>query len=141
MIYNVDFHGTIADNLHDQWVAKQIKMDRSCLESSSIWDDYGKLIHNTIGVVSLNHNLLKVLSRMKDEGHTIRLFTNANYANAKDIKSILNGYVSLFDSFIFCDGKKSRMKVEGIVVDNEKPNLNCGIHGGILVPTFKHERR
>jgi len=141
MIYNIDFHGTIADDLHDQWIRMQVKEGRSLSDSSSIWDDYGKLIHNTICQVSLNHNLLKVLSQLKNEENTLNLFTNANYTNARDIKSILDGYVSLFDSFTFCDGKKSRMRVEGIVVDNEKQNLNCGIHGNIFVPTFKHEGR
>jgi hypothetical protein len=140
MIYNVDFHGTIADNLHDKWIREQFKQNRDESDTSTLWDDYARFVYNTRNIVTLNTNLLETLSDVKDAGHFLRLFTNANYTLAKDIKHILGDYVHLFDSFIFCGGKKSRMRVEGIIIDNECKNLQCA-EGGILVPTFRHKQR
>jgi hypothetical protein len=57
----------------------------------------------------------------------------------KEIKHIVSPYSSLFDSFIFCDGKKKNQRVEGLVIDNEHRNLQCG-EQGILVPTFNIRR-
>jgi len=139
MIYNIDFHGTIATDLHDQWVKVQVQKGRSLSDSSSVWDDYARFVSETKEIVLLNPERIGWMCSLKDQGHTLRLFTNVNYTLEREIKSILKEYVPLFDSFIFCDGKKSRMQVEGIVVDNEKQNLKCGLNGGILVPTFKHE--
>lgn len=136
MIYNIDFHGTIADNLHDRWVVKEIDKGRSTADTSNLWDDYGKFVHQTKDVVVLHTERLRWLENLRNEGHTIRLFTNANYTCAKDLKHILGNAVNLFDDFIFGNGRKSTLRVEGIVVDNEVKNLRCGIHGNIFVPTF-----
>lgn len=141
MIYNVDFHGTIADDLHDRWVRREINLGRSVADTSNLWDNYAKLVNQTKDVVVLHTERLRWLEELKSQGHVLRLFTNANYTLDKDIKHILGNAVNLFDSFIFANGKKSKMRVEGIVVDNEKVNLNCGIHGNVLLPTFTLERR
>lgn len=140
MIYNIDFHGTIADDLHDKWVRREMNLSRSTADTSNLWDDYAKFVNQTKDVVVLHTERLRWLEELKSQGHVLRLFTNANYTCAKDIKHILSGAVNLFDSFLFCDGKKSKVRVEGIVVDNEKGNLNCGIHGNILVSTFELKR-
>jgi hypothetical protein len=141
MIYNVDFHGTIADNLHDRWVNREISFGRSVVDTSNLWDDYAKFVHQTKDVVVLHTERLQWLEGLKKEGHVLRLFTNANYTIATDIKHILGNAINLFDDFIFANGRKSSLRVEGVVVDNEVKNLQCGIHGNIFVPTFEIERR
>jgi hypothetical protein len=138
MIYNIDFHGTIVDNLHDKWIREQFRQGRDESETSTLWDDYARFVYNTRNVVNLNITLLDTLSKIKDAGHYLRLFTNANYTLAKDIKHVLGDYVRLFDSFIFCGGKKSRLRIEGTIVDNEVKNLKCA-EFNILVPTFEHK--
>ena len=137
MIFNVDFHGTVAGALHDRWIAREIGKGASTGDNSSLWDRYGEMVYQTRDIVPLNHPLLKLLSDLKDAGHTINLWTNANYTLERDIKYILNGYVNIFDKFAFCAGRKSHTIVEGVVIDNEVQNLKCGSVGSILVPTFK----
>jgi hypothetical protein len=137
MLFNVDFHGTIAGALHDRWIQLQMSLGASCADNSSIWDNYARMVFQTRDIIPLNHPLLKLLSDLKDGGHTINLWTNANYTVARDVKHILNGYNRIFDKFIFCAGRKAHTVVEGVVIDNEVPNLRCGSIGSILVPTFK----
>lgn len=141
MIYNIDFHGTIADDLHDRWVTKEINKGRSCADDSNLWDSYGRFVSQTKDTIVLNTEMLKWLENLKNNGHVLRLFTNANYTLTKDIRHILGNATNLFDDFIFAAGRKSTLRVEGIVVDNEIKNLKCGIHGNILVPTFSLNRK
>ncbi len=136
MLFNVDFHGTIAGALHDRWIQLQMSLGASCADNSSIWDNYARMVFQTRDIIPLNHNLLVLLSKLRDEGHSIRLWTNANTELERDIKHILNGYNRIFDSYKFCSGKKSKTTVEGVVIDNEVQNLKCGQHG-VLVPTFR----
>jgi hypothetical protein len=134
MLFNVDFHGTIASSEHDRWVMKQ---GASQSDNSSLWDNYGRMVFETRDIVTLNTPLLMLLRNLKEQGHAIRLWTNANDSIAKDIKYVLRDYSSLFDSYVFCNGKKRNQRVEGIVIDNEQQNIQCGQFGGLLVPTFK----
>jgi hypothetical protein len=136
MLFNVDFHGTLVSSEHDRWIKEQMLQNPSKADNSSLWSDYGRMVYNTRDIVTLNTSLLTLLSTLKEQGHAIRLWTNANDSVARDVKYILRDYSSLFDSFVFCNGKKRNQRVEGVVIDNEQQNLICG-ERSILVPTFK----
>ncbi|RPI53458.1 MAG: hypothetical protein EHM49_04335 [Deltaproteobacteria bacterium] len=135
MLINVDLHGTLIDGSHDQWLQEKIQEGRPTEDHSSIWDDYSRMVFETRNSLTLNHRLFKLLYNLKEQGHAIRLWTNANYTLKRDIKHIINTYSSLFDSYVFCAGKKKNQRVEGLVIDNESVNLQCG-EQSILVPTF-----
>src|SRR5574340_1098033 len=109
MLINIDFHGTLGSALHDRWLQHQIIAHGvTCENNSPVWDSYARMVYNTRNVVQLNAPLIKFVAQLKDAGHHLRLWTNANSDVAKSIKHTLNGCNSLFDSYMFCSGKKSK---------------------------------
>ena len=134
MLFNIDCDGVLIPNTHEDALFEKVKhLGLSFAETSHIWDWYGELIHTQ--PLPLNIELLKTLQVMKNEGHTIRLWTNRAYTFTKPTIENLGGWKNLFDSFQFYSGRKHKFQVEGVVVDNNTQYLHCG-QMGILYPSF-----
>jgi len=124
MIINVDFDGVLVPNTHENTLMTKVKNEGLSLDHyNSIWDWYAKVV---ITPLPLNIPLLKWLSSLKDNGHTIRLWTNRNTDNIVPTMNNISAWKGLFDSFNFYSGRKIESRVEGIVIDNSKSNLICG---------------
>jgi hypothetical protein len=124
MIYNIDFDGVI---IPEDFEKKFFNVDKSWRVSI---DDYIRMVVES-PLPPLNHNLLAYLHGLTQSGNVVRLLTNRNKDLAKHTINTLDGYASIFDSFTFCDGMKKNYRVEGIMIDNEKKYLSCGLQGGI----------
>ena len=134
MLINVDFDGTLVTMDHEDTLFRKIELEGlSLMDSSSVWDWYAKLVCIPL---PLNMGLLRLLSRLKEEGHHLRLWTNRNYELVKPTKENLGPWSRLFDSFHFYNGRKKYSRVEGIVIDNDPVNLKCGEKGGVQIPSF-----
>ena len=125
MIINVDFDGVV---IPSDFEKRFFHVDGSWKVSI---DEYVRMV-NESPTPQVNHKLLVYLHELSEIGHVIRLFTNRNYELEKKTSMVLDSYKSIFDSFLFCEGLKSKTKVEGVVVDNEEKYLSCGSQGGIL---------
>lgn len=124
MIYNIDFDGVI---IPEDFEKKFFNIDKSWRVSI---DEYLKMVVES-PLPPLNTNLLSHLDSLRQDGNVIRLLTNRNQDLKKHTINSLNGYAKIFDKFTFCDGMKKNQKVEGIMIDNEKKYLSCGLQGGI----------
>lgn len=124
MIYNVDFDGVL---IPADFEKRFFNVDKSWRVSI---DDYIRMVVES-PVPPINVNLLSHLNSLRQEGHVIRLLTNRNIDLKKTTINTLNGYASIFDKFTFCNGMKKNYRVEGIMIDNEKKYLSCGLQGGI----------
>ena len=134
MLINVDFDGTLVTMDHENELFKKIELEGlSFVDESPVWDWYAQLICNHL---PLNTELLHLLSRLKEEGHHLRLWTNRNYELVKPTIANLGSWSKLFDSFHFYNGRKKYSRVEGIVIDNDPVNLKCAEKGGIQICSF-----
>jgi hypothetical protein len=125
--------GVIIPNTFEDLLFERIREHGHTFEDSdSIWDWYIRMVSES-APLALNHSLLSALSDLKDRGNIIKLWTNRNIDLRVPTISNLDVYASIFDSFQFCNGLKSTMQVEGIVLDNSPQYLKCGELGGILV--------
>jgi hypothetical protein len=86
---------------------------------------------NSSPLAPLNTALLWWLDRKKENGHSIRLWTNRNLELKDKTLRNLGEYKSIFDSFEFYSGTKRYSRVDGIVIDNTLDNLPCAERGGI----------
>lgn len=134
MLINVDFDGTLVTMNHEDELFKKIELEKlSLVDESPVWDWYAQLVCNPL---PLNTGLLHLLSRLKREGHHLRLWTNRNYELVKPTINNLGSWSRLFDSFHFHSGRKKHSRVEGVVIDNDPVNLKCGEKGGIQICSF-----
>lgn len=134
MLINVDFDGTLVTMSHENNLFEKVKREGlSLADESSVWDWYAQLICSPL---PLNTELLHLLSRLKEEGHHLRLWTNRNYELVKPTINNLGSWSRLFDSFHFYSGRKKYSQVEGVVIDNDPVNLKCGEKGGFQIPSF-----
>jgi hypothetical protein len=136
MLFNIDCDGVLLSNGHEDAFFARIQDEACSIKSTTheIFDWYTKLIDTV--PVNVNHDLMRFLQTKKEEGHTIRLWTNRMYTLKNATLRNLGDYRSIFDSFQFHGGLKSASIAEGIVVDNGSQYLHCG-EAGILYPTFK----
>jgi len=134
MILNIDCDGVLMSNRHED--ALNTKIEHECLsygDLSSVWDWYDTLINTN--PLPTNIPLLKSLEVMRDEGYTIRLWTNRGHSLKSATMRNLDGWVHLFDTTTFYGGRKHLSNVEGAVIDNHPHYLHCG-DSGILYPSF-----
>ena len=129
MLFNIDFDGVLVPNTYEKLLFDTIDNERlSFNDCSPVWDWYDRLVKNPL---DLNTQLLQSLVKLRNEGHSLRLWTNRAYTLKKQTLSNLGEWTSLFDSFEFYAGKKSNSKVEGVVIDNCLTNLSCAEVGGV----------
>ena len=129
MLINVDFDGVLIPNTYEQLLFDKINDEKlPSNDCSSVWDWYDRLVRSPL---RLDTQLLHSLVKLRNEGHYMRLWTNRAYTLKKQTLYNLGEWTSLFDSFEFYAGRKSKSKVEGIVIDNTLTNLSCAEVGGI----------
>ncbi len=134
-IINVDCDGVLVSNHHESLLTSVVEtLGLSYDDTSPVWDWYGELIHTT--PLPINIPMLKGLQGVKDEGHTLRLWTNRAHTLRTPTLDNLGGWSKLFDTTTFYGGRKHLSKVEGAVIDNHSRYLPCG-ETGVLYPTFE----
>ena len=128
MIINVDFDGTLLSmDLEDKFM--------EILNQGRPIDEYIELGQSH--VCTINWSLVSWLEQMKQEGHTLRGWTNRNVDLITPTMRNLDGVKGLFDSFHFFSGEKSKSQMEGMGVDNDPRYLQCCELGGLWVPSFR----
>ena len=133
MLINVDFDGVLIPNdFEKELVLKGNKEGYTKISqfSGALFDWYIEFV-NTSPIPPINVHMLRWLSGMKDNGHSIRLWTNRNTEVMDKTIRTLDSWTSIFDSFHFFSGRKSASKVEGITIDNSIDNLQCAEVSGI----------
>ena len=124
-IINVDFDGVLATNTHEDRLICKVKDEGySFNDLSPIWDWYDKLV-NTV-MLPINTMLMNYLAQLRNEGHSIRLWTNRSYTLRCATERNLGVYTHIFDDMLFYAGQKHFSTVEGVVIDNDYKNLSCG---------------
>jgi hydroxymethylpyrimidine pyrophosphatase-like HAD family hydrolase len=72
-----------------------------------------------INNLNINNDLIQCLYIIKYIGCNIHILTNRGYAQAKMTIENLAEHTSLFNSFTFCEGLKSKYTRRGLLIDNE----------------------
>lgn len=133
MLINIDFDGVLIPNDYEKRLVLR-GLDNGFTKISQLdgktFDWYVEMVSTSI-FAPLNTPLLKQLNRLKEEGHSIRLWTNRFSDLKKSTIRNLGEWSSIFDSFEFYSGKKKQSRVEGIAIDNDTSNLHCAELGGI----------
>lgn len=125
MIINVDCDGVLVPNIHEESLFWRIKNHGySFADCSQIWDWYSKLVETV--ELPVNELFLRYLNSLKEQGHSIRLWTNRMYTLKNATLKNLGDWTRIFDSFEFHQGRKGHTQVEGVVIDNSKQYLSCG---------------
>ena len=133
MLINVDFDGVLIPNDYEKiLVFKGLDAGYTKISQfdDKIFDWYLSFVNNS-PLAPLNTLLLMWLNRKKEDGHSIRLWTNRNPELKDKTLRNLGEYKSIFDSFEFYSGTKRYSKVDGIVIDNTLDNLPCAELGEI----------
>ena len=128
MLINVDYDGVLIPNGVEKEFVLQGQREgytRISQFPNNLFDWYIQYV-NELPQPPLNENLLVQLNGLKEQGHHIRLWTNRHYELKKKTIKGFGNFKSLFDSFQFYSGTKSRHQVEGVVIDNDIKNLSCG---------------
>ena len=134
MILNIDCDGVLLRNRHEHALNTKVAREHlSYDDRSPVWDWYDTLINTN--PLPINIPLLKSLALMRDEGHTLRLWTNRGHSLKSATMRNLDGWTHLFDTTTFYGGRKHLFNVEGVVIDNHSRYLHCG-DSGILYPSF-----
>jgi len=133
MLINVDLDGVLIPNDHEKrLVFKGLEAGYTKISQfdGKVFDWYLSFVNDS-PFAPLNTLLLMWLNRKKEDGHSIRLWTNRNRELKNKTLRNLGEYKSIFDSFEFYSGTKLNSRVDGIVIDNTLDNLPCAELGGI----------
>lgn len=133
MLINIDFDGVLIPNSFEKrLVLEGLKEGYTKISqfNGKMFDWYIEMVSTSI-FAPINIDLLKQLTSWKDQGHSIRLWTNRSEELRDHTINNLGEWSQMFDSFEFYSGKKSHSRVEGIAVDNDLSNLRCAELGGI----------
>lgn len=85
-----------------------------------------------LDTLSLNMELIEELIQLKEEGHTLILWTNRGENQVAMTKANLGVYWHMFDAHIFRAGAKGKDTLDGMVYDNEAKYLSCGTQGKLI---------
>jgi len=125
MIINVDYDGVLVPNSHEELLITTCNvMGYSFKDTSPIWNWYQKLIETN--PLPINVGLLQYLSYCKGRGDTVRLWTNRQPELRTATMNNLGIFSNIFDEVSFNAGHKGKMRIEGVVIDNDTKNLKCG---------------
>ena len=125
MNYYIDVDGTLLcpslDNMFKEKVATL------GIESALAW--YNTVYQDNL---SLNMELIEELIQLKEQGHTLVLWTNRGEHQIAMTQSNLGVYWHMFSAHVFRAGSKGKDVLDGVVYDNEEKYLACGIQGKLI---------
>jgi hypothetical protein len=136
MNYYIDMDGTVLDPSLDKIFNDRYSACTTQEEKDLTIKWYRSLdVHN----LELNMELIQRLIALKEEGHTLILWTNRGEENIPMTKKNLGIYWHLFSDHQFFGGQKGSCQLNGIVLDNEPKYLKCGLLGSELIvfPTVR----
>lgn len=123
--YYIDVDGTLLCPSLDNKFKEQVAT--LGIESALAW--YNSVYLDTL---SINMELIHELIALKEEGHTLILWTNRGENQVAMTKANLGIYWHMFDMHMFRSGAKGKDTIDGTVYDNEAKYLSCGINGKLI---------